>query len=60
MKYLIGMAAVPLLLIGWLLIQQIGRRFAREHPEHGEYREEGGGCGKHCGCHGSGRCQNRG
>ena len=58
MKYLIAMLAVPLLLVGWLLIQQLGRRFARANPQLGSYREEGGGCGKSCGCKGS-SCQRR-
>ncbi|WP_456446335.1 chemotaxis protein [Thiolapillus sp.] len=58
MRYLIAVLAVPLLLVGWLLIQQLGRRFARENPELGPYREEGGGCGKSCGCKGS-SCQRR-
>ena len=58
MKYLIAMLAVPSLLVGWLIIQQLGRRFAREHPQLGPYREEGGGCGKSCGCKGS-SCQRR-
>lgn len=57
-KYVIAMTMVPLLLIGWLLIQQLGRRSANAHPELGSYREEGGGCGKSCGCQG-GSCKNR-
>jgi hypothetical protein len=58
LKYLIAMLTVPLLLVGWLLIQQLGRKFARENPLLGPYREEGGGCGKSCGCKGS-SCQRR-
>lgn len=57
-QYLIAMLLVPLLLVGWLFIQQWGRNFARSHPELGTFREEGGGCGKSCGCKGS-RCQHR-
>jgi len=53
------MAVAPLLLIGWLIIQQIGRRYAQQHPELGDYREQGGGCGKNCGCKGGGSCQNQ-
>jgi len=33
-----------------MLIQQVGRRFAQRHPEFGRFREEGGECGKTCGC----------
>ncbi len=58
MKYFIAMLTVPLLLVGWLLIQQLGRRFARENPQLGPYREEGGGCGTSCGCKSS-SCQRR-
>jgi len=50
------MLLVPALLLGWILVQEIARRFARAHPELGAFREEGGGCGKNCGCHG-GTCQ---
>ena len=57
-QYVIAMMLVPVLLIGWLLIQQLGRRSARAHPELGAYREEGGGCGKNCGCQG-GSCKNK-
>ncbi|MBL7002532.1 MAG: chemotaxis protein [Gammaproteobacteria bacterium] len=52
-QYLAGMMIVPVLLIGWLLVQNIGRRYARAHPELGEFREEGGGCGKSCSCSGN-------
>ena len=57
-QYLIAMLLVPILLIGWLFIQHIARNFARSHPELGAYREEGGGCGKSCGCKGS-SCQRK-
>ena len=57
-QYLIAMLLVPALLIGWLLVQQIARNFAKSHPELGPYREEGGGCGKSCGCKGN-SCQRK-
>lgn len=57
-KYLIAMSVVPVLLIGWLLIQQLGRRYAKAHPELGDFKEEGAGCGKNCGCRG-GSCKNK-
>jgi hypothetical protein len=34
----------------WFALQALGRRFAKNHPEFGRYREEGGECGKTCGC----------
>jgi len=57
-QYLLAIVGVPLLLLLWLVVQQLGRRSARAHPELGPYREEGGGCGKNCGCHG-GHCRQR-
>lgn len=57
-SYLIAMLLVPALLMGWLGIQQLARRVAQAHPEFGPMREEGGGCGKNCGCSGN-RCQSK-
>jgi hypothetical protein len=57
MKYLIAILFVPLLLSLWLLIQHLGRRYAKAHPEFGAFREEGGGCGKSCSCSAGGSCQ---
>lgn len=57
-KYIIAMSVVPALLIGWLLIQQLGRRYADAHPELGKFKEEGAGCGKNCGCRG-GSCKKK-
>ena len=42
--------AVFLFFGGWMLVQHAGRRFATRHPEFGRFREEGGECGKTCGC----------
>lgn len=56
-KYLLAMSLILLLLLGWLAVQQLARLYARRHPEFGPAREEGGGCGSNCGCHG-GKCQN--
>lgn len=55
--YLVAITAIPLMLIGWLAVQNITRRFAMAHPEFGRPREEGGGCGKNCGCHGKSACK---
>ncbi|MCU7937018.1 MAG: chemotaxis protein [Candidatus Thiodiazotropha sp. (ex Dulcina madagascariensis)] len=57
--YLIAMTIVPILLLGWLIVQLITRRFAKLHPELGPPREEGSGCGKSCLCSGNG-CQHKG
>jgi hypothetical protein len=57
--YLIAMGIVPILLLGWLVVQSITRRFSKLHPEFGPHREEGTGCGKSCMCSG-GSCQRQG
>ena len=50
--FIIASVAVLVLLSGWLLVQQLARRFAARHPEFGPAREEGSGCGKSCMCAG--------
>lgn len=56
---LIAFSATLLLMLGWITIQQLARLFAARHPEFGPASEEGGGCGKNCGCHG-GSCMRDG
>jgi hypothetical protein len=56
LDYLIAMSIVPILLLGWLVVQSIARHFSKLHPEFGPHREEGSGCGKSCMCSG-GSCQ---
>lgn len=49
--YFATIALIFLLLLAWIVVQQIARLFARRHPQFGAYREGGscgGGCG-HCG-----------
>ena len=57
MQYIVAMLIVPCLLIGWIVVQHITRKYAEAHPELGEYREDGGGCGKTCGCKGKSSCK---
>lgn len=45
MNYLLAIALILLLLLGWVVVQQVYRLFARRHPELGPFRKEGGGCG---------------
>jgi hypothetical protein len=59
LDYLIAMGMVPILLLGWLVVQSITRRYSNMHPEFGPHREEGSGCGKSCMCSG-GSCQRHG
>ena len=49
-KLLISIAVIFVLLLVWMKFQDAGRKFAKKHPEFGRYREEGGECGKTCGC----------
>ena len=51
-NFLIAFAIIFVLMAGWILIQQTSRKFAAKHPELGEAKEEGLGCGKNCGCKG--------
>jgi hypothetical protein len=46
-----------LVLLGWIVVQQLARRFAADHPEWGPYRDKLG-CGGDCGCSGGG-CRRR-
>jgi len=47
------------LLLGWIAVQNLARRFARTHPEWGPYQEKAG-CGGHCSCSKGGSCQRQG
>lgn len=59
MKMLITVALIMLLMLTWVSVQHLARLFAARYPQFGPAREEGGGCGKSCGCSGSGRCESR-
>jgi hypothetical protein len=50
LDYLLAAIVIFLLLLGWVTVQQISRRFARRHPEFGPAQEEGGGCTHSCLC----------
>jgi len=56
LNLLLSIVVIFSLLTGWILIQQLARKFAAKHPELGAMKEEGLGCGKNCGCQ-SGHCQ---
>ncbi len=53
MTYLVAMAIILLVLLGWVAVQQLARLYAARHPEFGSAYEAGGGCGGHCGCAGA-------
>jgi hypothetical protein len=54
-SYLTAIALLFVLLVGWILVQQFARLFARRHPEWGPYREKVG-----CGGCGGGKCADDG
>lgn len=56
-KIISTIAVILLLMLGWVLVQQMARLFARRHPEFGAYRE-GGSCGSgNCSCGHAGSCE---
>ncbi len=55
-NFLIAFIIIFSLLVVWILVQQAARKVAASHPELGEVKEEGLGCGKTCGCK-IGRCK---
>jgi len=59
--YLVTIGLILALLLGWILVQQAYRRFARRHPELGPFRDvDNAGCGSCSGgrC-GSGHCDSK-
>ena len=57
LKVLLAAGVILLVLLGWIGVQQLARRFARNHPEFGPYVEKRG-CGGNYSCSGGGSCQN--
>ncbi|OQW95760.1 MAG: hypothetical protein BWK79_01320 [Beggiatoa sp. IS2] len=55
--YLITVAVILLLMVGWVLVQHFTRLYAAKHPEFGPSREERGGACGDCGCGGT-TCNN--
>jgi hypothetical protein len=58
MKYLIAIALLFMLMLGWVAMQHVAQLFARRHPEFGPVRD-GLGCGSSCSCS-KGSCSTRG
>lgn len=48
-KYILAVGIILLMLLGWVAVQRVYRRFAAEHPELGPYRDDVKRCGS-CGC----------
>ena len=53
---LTAIVLIFLLLLGWILIQHLGRVFSARHSEFGPAREEGGGCSLICLCRDTSAC----
>lgn len=58
LDFIIASALIMAMLVGWILVQQLARRFARRHPEFGPYVEKRG-CGDSCSCSGGDSCQKK-
>ena len=58
LKYLIATGVILVILLGWIWVQGLARKYAARHPEFGPAKEEGGGCGKSCLCKGK-QCVNK-
>ena len=56
LKMLLASAVIMGVLMGWVVVQQLAREFARRHPEFGPYVEKRG-CGGNCSCGSSGTCK---
>ncbi|MCB1800264.1 MAG: chemotaxis protein [Gammaproteobacteria bacterium] len=56
LDFILAPIAILAILLGWIEVQQLARRFAERHPEFGPAREEGGGCGSNCSCSGGKSC----
>jgi hypothetical protein len=57
-RYLLAMAIILLIMLGWVAVQFLARAYAARHPEFGPAREEGSGCGAHCRCSDTTTCTN--
>ncbi|MCB1785356.1 MAG: hypothetical protein H6953_09925 [Chromatiaceae bacterium] len=55
-EFLAASAVIFAVLVGWLYVQDLYRRFAARHPQWGPFRSEAT-CQGSCGCH-QGGCHN--
>jgi hypothetical protein len=44
-QYLLAVFVIACLMVGWIFVQRITQRFARNHPEFGPPADEESGCG---------------
>ncbi len=50
LKFVVAPLVILTVLLGWIGVQQLYRRFALRHPEYGPYRDDDTGCGSGCLC----------
>ena len=48
-EFVLASAVIFVVMVAWLYVQDLYRRFARHHPELGPYRSEGS-CDGSCSC----------
>jgi hypothetical protein len=48
-EFVLTSAVIFAVMVGWLYVQDLYRRFARQNPELGPFRKEGG-CDGSCSC----------
>lgn len=48
-KFVLASLVILAVLVGWLYVQELYRRFAQRHPDLGPYRKVGG-CDGSCSC----------
>lgn len=56
LKMLMAVGVIFGVLLGWVVVQNLAREFARRHPEWGPYRDKAG-CGGGCSCGAGGSCK---
>ena len=48
-EFILTSVVIFAVMVGWLYVQELYRRFAQSHPELGPFRKEGG-CDGSCSC----------
>lgn len=60
LRFFVASATILVVLVGWLYVQELYRRFTRANPELGPFRsEEASGCGGGCCSCANGSCTTR-
>lgn len=56
LRFLVAAAIIFVVLVGWLYVEELYRRFTRANPDLGPFRPGGAGCGSSCGSCNAGSC----